>query len=484
MESLFESVTKEHFHYRPKQKKKSKSGCRPEKSDKKRTNKKRGLSKRQRSLSSESSNSDMGVPMNPSLREVLSDVFRTGPQPPQTRFPKHLRFATPPPHGLNYDRTLREWLQYLEKSRAQVGMFPFYRAEVVAMETYFYEQQYLRRRGEKYANCWMRRWIDTKPYDICDLYTTIPVPPRAQVVVYDCPNRKKYVFHTHTAVKMIEASLHYSSYGIAKPSDPKNPYTNVPWSFGQLLCIHHQIFHNLLHNHTLIPQYLINFRLAKYSVRTYYVENKKHVDILAAKNFFLQKDDPYRDVIYEEVVNDLHTELALFPKVTGFVMRRQLPADILRAWDDVVLASYLETNLHTYTDKFKSAREIEEGVLVAYERTLEHRRSLKRPRNPFGTPITANNRNIANAPARLVVRSLNAELALGNLRQNLFGPALIDESQLASTTNEIVLPTENTLLQVEMTLTEQPTGDALQRLSNSIRELLLTSMTDTKTDDE
>lgn len=480
MESLFESVTKEHFHFRPKQKQ-SKSGRRPVKSDK-RSAKKRGSSKRQRTLSSESSDSEKTVSTNPSLREVLADVFRKGPQPPQTRFPRHLRFTAPPPHGLNYDRTLREWLQYFEKARQHATVFPFYRAEVAAMETYFYRQQYLRRRNEKYANLWMRRWIDTKPYDICDLYTTIPVPLRAQVVVYDCRNRKKYVFHTHTAVKMIEASIHYSSYGIAKPSEPKNPYTNVPWSFGQLLCIHHQIFRNLLHNHTLLPQYLVNFRLAEYSVRRYYVQNKKHVDILAAKNFFLQKDDPYRDVIYEEVVNDLHTELALFPKVTGFVMRRQLPADILQAWDDVVLASYLETNLHTYTDKFKSAREIEEGVLVAYERTLEHRRSIRRPRTPFGTPIPANNRSLVNAPSRVAVRSLNASLALDSLRQNLFGPSLIDELQL--TTNEIVSSVpENTLLQVEMTLTEQPTGDALQRLSNSIRELLITSMSDTKTDE-
>jgi hypothetical protein len=483
MESLFESVTKEHFHFLPKQKQ-SKSGRHAVKSDKKRSvkkrsGKKRSLSKRLRTLSSVSSDSEMTVSINPSLREILADVFRTGLLPPQTRFPRHLRFAAPP-HGLHYDRTLREWLQYLEKSRQHATAFPFYRKEVAEMERYFYGQQYLRRLTEKYANRWMRRWIDTKPYDNCDLYTTIPVPLRAQVVVYDYPNRKKYVFHTHTAVKMIEASLHYSCYGIAKPSQPKNPYTNVPWSFGQLLCIHHQIFRNLLHNHTLLPQYLVNFRLAEYSVRRYYVQNKKHMDILAAKNFFLQKDDPYRDSIYEEVVNDLHTELALFPKVTGFVMRRQLPADILQAWDDVVLASYLETNLHTYTDKFKSAREIEEGVLVAYERTLEHRRSLRRPRNPFTTPIPANNRSLVNAPARLLVRSLNADLSFDSLRQNLFGPSLIDEAQTA---NEIVLPTDNTLLQVEMTLTEQPTGDALQRLSNSIRELLITSMSDTKTDE-
>jgi len=457
MDALFESVSTEHFRL-PLRRRPSKQRFHNIKNDKK-TNKQQ---KRQRTLSSESSNSK---PLNPSLQEVVINALQGKPYHPQVRFRGHIRFD-PPLGYLHYDRTLTEWIQFIQNGQRMSAIFPFYRTEAVAMESYFYEQQRIRRLTEKYVGRMIHRIIDSRPHDLCDLYTTLPVPPRSQVLVYDFPNRKKYMFHTHTAVKMFESSLQYSSYGIAKPSHPKNPYTNVPWTIGQTICITQQIANNLLRNHSFPPQDILNFRNADYSVTTFYAKNKRVMDIMAAQNFFKQKDDPYRDLIYKEIIDDLHIDMSTYPKCTKFVMQRTLPADIMAVWDDIVLASFLEVNMHVYTDKYRTIDDINTAFLEAYDKTIAYGRSL-RPR-----PQVSTGSIVYGAPR---VRTDNID-AINSIVQNLtraFDNTII---QNALSTNTI-----NQNIHLEWTVDFNTNISNLGgEINNSLRDLLIAAVTDSK----
>jgi hypothetical protein len=97
------------------------------------------------------------------------------------------------------------------------------------------------------------------------------------------------------------------------------------------------------------------------------------LNILAAETFFGQKDDAYRNSIYEEILDDQYKELALRPRCTALIMSAKLPAPLKKEWDNIVLALFLETNLNIFTDAFKTSDEIVTAFTDLHERTLKYR---------------------------------------------------------------------------------------------------------------
>ena len=64
-------------------------------------------------------------------------------------------------------------------------------------------------------------------------------PPVKRVILYE-PN-KKYVFDATSLATWIESKLHYQEYGFAVPMYPCNPWTNVEFSYIQLISIYYQL---------------------------------------------------------------------------------------------------------------------------------------------------------------------------------------------------------------------------------------------------
>ena len=309
--------------------------------------------------------------LNPSFQDVILNALK-GTKTPLKDYPGYLRF-TAPPSGLHYHRTLTEWIETIKQSRHNSAAFPFTRTENETMERHFRSQQILRRFMERCTRRQILKAIESREHDYCDLFTTEPIPVRSMVTVYDIKNRTKYTFHTQTAMKMIQTSLQYSSYGIAKPNAPKNPYTNVPWTVAEMITIVQQIATNLLQNHQFPPKLLQAFRYSNYCHKKFYNNNRKSLNILAAETFFGQKDDVNREVIYEEILEDQYKILRLRPRCTAFIMSAKLPASLKKEWDDIVLASFLETNLNTFTEAFTTSEDILTGFTDLHERTLKYR---------------------------------------------------------------------------------------------------------------
>jgi hypothetical protein len=97
------------------------------------------------------------------------------------------------------------------------------------------------------------------------------------------------------------------------------------------------------------------------------------LNILAAETFFGQKDDAYRNSIYEEILDDQYKELGFRPRCTALIMSAKLPAPLKKEWDNIVLALFLETNLNIFTDAFKTSDEIVTAFTDLHERTLKYR---------------------------------------------------------------------------------------------------------------
>ena len=72
---------------------------------------------------------------------------------------------------------------------------------------------------------------DVDPITLCD--------PVHRVVMYD--KYKKYVFDANSLATWIESKLLYQEYGFALPTYPRNPWTNVEFTYVQMISIYYQL---------------------------------------------------------------------------------------------------------------------------------------------------------------------------------------------------------------------------------------------------
>ena len=180
-----------------------------------------------------------------------------------------------------------------------------------------------------------------------DLYTTLPIPEESLVAVYDIRTRNLYRFHTQTIMRIIINALNYSCYGIARPTVAKNPYTNLSFTYNQLIRIVEQIIINLARNHRMIPDSLYSYRTEDYNIAAYTIANKTTLYIHAAKTFFANKDDTDVIEIYGEIMEDVYEELdnpRSFRYVTKYVTERKVREDLQKRWDAVIVSFWIYQN--------------------------------------------------------------------------------------------------------------------------------------------
>lgn len=85
--------------------------------------------------------------------------------------------------------------------------------------------------------------------------------PVNKVILYE-PN-KKYVFDATSLATWIESKLHYQEYGFAIPKYPCNPWTNVEFTYNQMVSIYYQLksYGELRWGLTTLRQHDFNKRL-------------------------------------------------------------------------------------------------------------------------------------------------------------------------------------------------------------------------------
>jgi hypothetical protein len=65
--------------------------------------------------------------------------------------------------------------------------------------------------------------------------------PEKEVIIYDWDNRKRFSFEAKSISLLIESKLSYQEYGFPVPLFPKNPKTNVEFSYKQLISLYYQL---------------------------------------------------------------------------------------------------------------------------------------------------------------------------------------------------------------------------------------------------
>jgi hypothetical protein len=283
-----------------------------------------------------------------------------------------IRFFTVPPGTcgpwyiqqiVSHDRTLSEWISLIKTW--QTGVLPEkYDAPLSSGNPFTTQRAAAKFLIELLAKELKLRWVARKFVARlrervyarrtvgadCDLYTTLPVPAHSQVVVRDRTSRTQYVFHVKTAIENIRTGLMYSNYGIACPQAPKNPYTNKPWSYAQLLTIVSQILaHTYLSLRTKHPQDIFDFRKCDHDISKYFEQHKEAIQLHGATEFFKEIHNSDLNYIRLELIDDFyetvgHDICSGWRTVRAFALERLLSDELNKRWNKLLSSSWIYLN--------------------------------------------------------------------------------------------------------------------------------------------
>lgn len=277
-------------------------------------------------------------------------------------FPGTIRILYPPYGQSNdwlhtilhsHDRSLGEWKTLIETYKRGVSFLPPdnpYNTIHLAESLSHILLRNLRLRWilRKWIVHMRRRKMDTRIIGTIDLYTVRPIPSQCAVYVYDISSKTKYVFHTHTMIQTFLSGLSFQVYATPYPRVPKNPYTNIPWTLGQILVIIEQIVHNSIRNNKMLPHALQLYHASLYNIDVFREMNLTYLQIEAATSFFSDHADPVVLQMYLEVYDDLFdiivTKFGAWHVVRRALELRKLPTDLQTRWDDILMLYWIYQN--------------------------------------------------------------------------------------------------------------------------------------------
>lgn len=217
-----------------------------------------------------------------------------------------------------------------------------------------------------------------------DVVTLTKIPDDWKVAVCDIGSRYTYLFHVMSLQKMFVNALLNQSYAIASPIIPKNPYTNIPWTLGQMIHIVSEIQIRLFANrHVYADPWLIRFRAARYSIPAFLRQNNRGLQSHAAKAFFTEPDNLFFGDLYRETLQDLFQDLG-YPiggQSYKIILDRCLKPELMAEWDIIVSHSFVHTNHHFFPSNstIRSYIQFEEYIGSVYRKTIQFVNAIKTP---------------------------------------------------------------------------------------------------------
>jgi hypothetical protein len=121
---------------------------------------------------------------------------------------------------------------------------------------------------------------DVDPITLC--------PPEKIVTIYE--PKKKYTFDAKSLATWIESKLHYHEYGFALPMFPRNPWTNLDFTYCQMISIYYQ-----LRAHGELRWGLTTLRTHDFNKKSWQLYHKSALTMKAIRNnlFLLDTHDAW-----------------------------------------------------------------------------------------------------------------------------------------------------------------------------------------------
>jgi hypothetical protein len=172
----------------------------------------------------------------------------------------------------------------------------------------------------------LARWriyhLNKKTHEEIDPITLSP--PIKRVELYDWKCKKKYIFDANSLATLIESKLLYHEYGFAMPLYPCNPWTNIEFTYYEMISIYYQ-----LQKHGELRWGLITLKQHDFNKNNWQLYHKSALTMKAIRNnitaldnrdaqdmledFIFSKMEEIRIVVTPYMVNAYRTAMRLWP---------------------------------------------------------------------------------------------------------------------------------------------------------------------------
>jgi hypothetical protein len=237
-----------------------------------------------------------------------------------------------------------------------------------------------------------RRWLTVVRRRICrkrtntvDLATCEAIPESQAIHIHDFRSRSLYSFHVGTLQRSLAAALLHQTYGFTEAYAPRNPYTNLPWSLGQICHIMGAIQEHAARRHRFPDDVLVRWRRAGYDLAAFKASNRLFLENRCVRLFFADTHDAAWSQIYQECVEDIFDLVgirAASSHVFDYVIERRLPEDHLADWDGAVIEYFIYTNYQRLPHG-KTAVGMVLGFKDVHQRSVEWYRTYFRAAHPI-----------------------------------------------------------------------------------------------------
>lgn len=197
---------------------------------------------------------------------------------------------------------------------------------------------------------WRIRRMDSTTQEEDEIDPITLSPPDKPVVLYDWSVKRKFILDANTLALLIESKLLYHEHGFPIPMYPKNPRSNVEFSYQQLVSLYYQ-----LQAHGELLWGMATMRQCNFNKKRWFRYHKSAVTIAAIKNSISLLDST--DAV--DLLSDF-----IFAKM------EELRFQVTRYVTDAYLDAMSRVPNHWYLEKWKYLAMVHyEGLHFEEERT-------------------------------------------------------------------------------------------------------------------
>jgi len=187
------------------------------------------------------------------------------------------------------------------------------------------KNQKLRWSFKRLLNRWLKAKCKKRTMD-SDLISMETVPTQEQIKVYCIKSRTLYIFSGSSLLKLVKSSLETQQGSISGPKPPKNPFTNVPFTYAQMIKVSKELLKWCAKKNVKYPAILALYEESRYSINFLVSLHNNYLQYLATRNYVFN-DDIHGTFFFEnlEVLLDAYTLFLV-------KYNRYLDVELFRDW--------------------------------------------------------------------------------------------------------------------------------------------------------
>jgi len=269
----------------------------------------------------------------------------------------------------SHDRSITEWHTLFE-SYSTWKIIP--QQEIIAQYNAFFHWKatgiLLKKEYEKQmrSRFIIKKWIQqvrTKIYrrhivGETDLRTLEPIANKDAVEVFCHSTKSVYRFHVNSLIRMIKENLCYEQWGRADPMEPRNPYTNKPWTLVQLI----ELIRQIQIIGYKMPSFLSQFVEARYSIDLFYKRNQLQLGIDATRRFF---ETPDSMEVRSDIILQLFEQIQKMHRVHLYriIQRKNCTPILQERWEILIKNTWIYDN-YGYSPNYAWRDTIDQTITI------------------------------------------------------------------------------------------------------------------------